>query len=889
MKLIRNFIAGLRALFGKRKANAELDEELRAYVEASAAEKMKSGMARDAALRAARLEIGSSDAVKEEVHSVGWETAVDSFFQDIRFAFRMLRKSPGFACIAILTLALGIGANTAIFSVVNTVLLRPLPYKDASRLVTVWGANRARGYDLDLVSYPDYLDWKSQNCVFETMGASTDEMFTLTGAGEPAAVIGYQFSPDYFDALGVPALLGRTFAPDESQPGKDRVTVLSHRLWVNRFGRDPHILGRSITLDGQAYVVVGVMPPAFRYPPNTELWTPLAIDPNYANDRSIRWVRVAARLKQDVTFEQARTEMNTIAARLRNEYPKTNKDYYVNLVTLRELTTGDVRPALLILLGSVGLVLLIACANVANLLLSRAVARQREIAVRTALGATRFRMIRQFLTESVLLALLGGLLGMLVAYWGASALVAMFPTSVANLSIPLVESIPIDRWVLGFAFLASLATGILFGLVPALQACRSNAVEPLKESGRTNTGSARQMSLRNVLIVSEVALSLVLLTAAALTIQSFFHLVRANLGFDPQHLLSLRVLLPQYKYKTDAQKFAFYRDALARIQSLPGVQAAGTVTFLPLSGWWGTREVSVASRPVDPAGKNPVTVWSAVSPDYFRAMRIPLLAGRYFSGQDNASGRDAVILSAGLARQLWPNDDAVGKEVSVQGFDKPRQVVGVVGDVYQLGIGVHQAGVTRSTTFEVYLPNDQVPSHLLCFVIRAAGDPLTIAKAVQSAIWKVDNEQAISFVETMDQLASETVLLQRASMILFAVFAGLALVLASIGIYGVISYSASRRTHEIGIRVALGAGSRVVLRLIMGEGLILTLVGASIGLLGAFGLMRFLSSMLYGVRSSDPATFAVVPLVLIGVALFACYIPARRAMRVDPMVALRHE
>ncbi len=876
-------------MFRKQKSDAELDDELRAYLEASAAEKMKSGMSHDAALRAARLEMGSADAVKEEVHSVGWEFILDTFGQDIRFAFRMLRKSPGFSSIIILTLALGIGANTAIFSVVNAVLLRPMPYKDDSRLVTIWGADRARGWDLDLVSYSDYLDWKSQNTAFESMGAATDEMFTMTGAGEPVAVVGYQFSPDFFDTLGVPPLLGRTFARDEDEPGKDHVAVLSYGLWLDRFGGDRRIVGKNITLDGQSYAVIGVMPRTFRYPASIELWTPLIIDPSYAKDRGIRWLRVMARMKPGVSLEQAQTEMKTIAARLRSEYPNTNKDYYVNLVTLRELTTSDVRSALLVLLCSVGLVLLIACANTANLLLSRAVARQREIAIRTALGASRLRVVRQFLTESVLLALLGGAFGLLVAYWGASALVAMFPTRISNLSIPLVENIPIDRAVLGFALLASLLTGILFGLVPALQACRSSAGESLKESGRTSTGGTRQMGVRNILTIAEVALSLVLLTSAGLVIQSFVHLAHADLGFNPNHLLSFRVLLPDYKYKDTATRLAFAHETLARIESLPGVQSAGTVTFLPLSGWWGRRDVSVAGRPTDPAAKNPAAVWSAVSPDYFRAMNIPLLKGRYFSVHDNASSREVVILSAELARQLWPDEDAIGKEVNVEGLDKPHQVIGIVGNIYQLGIGVQQTGVHTPVTPEVYVPNDQTPSALLCFAIRTAGDPLNIAKAAQSAIWDVDKAQAVSFVETMDQLASETVLLQRASMILFAVFAGLALLLASIGIYGVISYSAGRRTHEIGIRLALGAGARDVLRLIMGEGFSLTLVGVGIGLAGAFGLTRFLSSMLYGVRSSDPATFLAVPLVVASVALFASYIPARRAMRVDPMIALRHE
>jgi predicted permease len=889
MALIRSLVAGVRAMFQRTKADAELDAELRDYLEAAVAEKMRGGMSRGAALRAARREMGSADSVKEEVRAVGWETVVETFWQDIRFALRVMRKNPGFTAIAIITLALGIGANTAIFSVVNTVLLQPMPYKDSDRLVTIWGVNQARGYDLDLVSYLDYRDWKSQNGVFDSMGASTDEMFTMTGAGQPDALIGYQFSPDFFHVLEVPPLLGRTFARDEDQPGKNHVVVLSYSLWTTRFGSDRSVLGKSVTLDGQPYTVIGVMPRTFQYPQRTEVWTPLEIDPAYAKDRSIRWLRVIARIKPGISVEQAQTEMKTIAARLRSEYPNTNKDYDVRFMSLREDTTGDVRPALIVLLWSVGLVLLIACANMANLLLSRAVARHREIAIRTALGASRFRMIRQFLTESTLLALVGGALGLFVAYWGSNSLIAMFPTTVSNLSIPQIEKIPMDRWVLAFTLVASIVTGVVFGLAPAIQASRSSPGASLKESGRTGSGGAQGRRFRNVLVVAEVALSLVLLTAAALMMESFFHLVHADLGFHPDHVLSLRVLLPEYKYKTDAQRSEFSREALERIRSLPGVTSAGTVTFLPLSGWWGRRDVSIAGRPLDPATKNPDAVWSSVSPDYLDAMKIPLLKGRYFSAHDNRSSANVVILSADLARQLWPNDDPIGKQVNVAGLTNPRKVVGIVGNVYQLGVGIQPSGTNVRVTSEVYVPNEQVPSFLLCFVVRTAGDPLNLAKAVESAIWAVDKEQAMSFVETMDHLASETVALERASMILLGVFAGLAVVLASIGIYGVISYSASRRTHEIGIRMALGADAADVLRLVVGEGLMLTLAGVAIGVAGAFGLTRFLTSLLYGVRSSDPVTFVAVPIVLIAVALAACYIPARRAMGVDPMVALRYE
>ncbi|HXW57578.1 MAG TPA: ABC transporter permease [Candidatus Cybelea sp.] len=887
MSLISRLAVGLGALFGRRKADEDLDSELRDYLDAAVAEKVRRGMTRDEAVRSAHLETGSLESVKEEVRDVGWEVMIETFGRDVRFALRVMAKNPGFTLIAVLTLALGIGATTAIFSAVNTVLLEPLPYRQAERLVTIWGVNKGQRYDL--VSDLDYLDWKSQNRVFESMGASTDEMFTLTGAGEPESIIGYEFSPDFFGVLGVPPLIGRTFAADEDEPGKDRVVVLSYHLWGGQFGGDRSVIGRSITLDGQPYTVIGVMPPSFQYPQGTDLWTPLTVDANDTRDRGSRFLRVMARMKPGVTLPEARMEMGTIAARLRSAYPKTNEGYDVNLVTLRQLISGDVRPALLVLLCSAGLVLLIACANVANLLVSRAVARQREIAIRAALGASRARMIRQFLTESVLLGLVGGALGWLIAYGGASALVAMFPKTIQNLSIPRIDSIPMDRWVLGFALLASLTTGILFGLAPALGAGRSSPGDSLRESGRTGSGGAQGRRLRNVLVVSEVAFSLMLLASAALMIKSFFHLVGANLGFRPNHVLSLRVLLPEYKYKTDTQRAAFSRETLSRVQSVPGVGAAASVTFIPLSMWWGTRQVSALGHPPDPAQKVPQPVWSAITPDYFRVMRIPLLKGRFFSRTDDASTPAVAILSSSLARQLWPNEDPIGKQVSVDGLKNPCKVVGIVGDVYHLGVGIQPNGGSPELTSEVYFPYEQSPTPLLGYVIRTAGDPLSVAKAVQSAIWAVDKEQAISFVETMDQLASETIVIERSSMILLGAFAALAVLLASIGIYGVISYTVARRTYELGIRIALGAGRSQVLRLVIGEGFVLALLGAAIGTAGALSLTRFLSSLLYGVRSADPFTFLAAPVVLLGVAVAACLVPARRALRVDPVVALRNE
>ena len=880
-------MSGLRALFWKKREEQELDEDVRAYLEMATEEKMNQGMSGREARRAVRLEQGNAESAKEAVGDVTWESFVATLAQDLRFAIRILRKSPGFTIVALLTLALGIGANTAIFSVVNLVLLRPLPYRDADRLVSVWGENKPKGYDLDLVSSLDYADWRAQSHSFESMGAATDAMYTLTGAGDPAAVIAYQFSADFFNVLAVPALLGRTFVREEEEPGKDHVVVLSHRLWVRQFGADDSVIGRNVLLDGKPYTVIGVMPASFQYPQRTELWTPLTFQPEYAKDRGIRWLRVMARLNPGTTVRQAEIEMQTIASRLQREYPSTNRDQGVTLVNLRQLTAGDARPALLVLLCCVGLVLLIACSNIGNLLLSRAIRRRRELAVRTALGADRWRLARQLLTESVLLSLSGGALGVGIAYWAANALVAMFPSTIANVNLPRVESIPIDGWVLGFAFLASVATAAVFGLAPALLAGHVSPDESLKEAGRSGATGAAGRRFRNIVVTLEMAMALTLLIAAGLMTKSFSRLVSADLGFRTDNVLTFRAVLPQHKYAKDLQRADFHDEALRRIQGLPGVKAAGTVTFLPLSGWWGTREVSVAGRPSSPGVKNPRPVWSSVSPDYFRALSIELVKGRGFTDTDTKTGADVAILSAGLSRNLWPNDDPIGRQVTVEGFGKPKEVIGVVGDVHQLGIS--HPGESFDPTSEVYVPYAQAAAPMICFVVRTAGEPLDVVKEVRQGISLVDREQPISFVESMDQLASESVALPRASMVLLAVFAGMALVLAAMGIYGVLSHSAGQRTQEIGVRITLGATRGDVLRLVIGEGVRLTVVALIVGIVWAAGFAQVLGSLLYGVKPADPAIFVGVPIALACVALVASYIPARRATRVNPITALRHE
>jgi predicted permease len=821
---------------------------------------------------------------------------MNTVLQDLRYGFRMLTKSPGFTAVAVLTLALGIGANTAIFSIVNAVLLKPTPYEDAGRLMTVWSQNLTKGFTADLVSAPDFADWRAQNHVFEQMAASTDAAYTLTGLGEPLTVFAYQFSPDFVHLLGVKPLMGRAFLPGEDQPGKNHVAVLSCRIWQSSFGRDPNIIGRAVTLDGQSYTVVGVMPEGFNYPSSvTELWTPLSISADLATRRDIRFLRVLGRLRPGVTVEQARQEMTTVAGQLAKEYPKTNTgEDTVRLVSLRELEVGGIEPALLTLFGAVAFVLLIACANVTGLLLTRAAGRQKEIAVRVALGAGNGRMIRQFLTESAMLALLGGAAGVLLAAWTTGALVRMFPPNIANVPIPRVERIPIDAKVLAFALATSILTTLAVGLVPALRAGQLNSIESLKEAGRSLAGGTRSSRLRRALIVTEFTLSLALLVGAGLMIKSFFHLVRGELGFNSGHLLTLRAFLPGYKYKTDDQQRAFMERVLGEMRALPGTESAASVTFLPLSGWYGIRDFTIEGRATQDPGQQ--SLWSAVTPDYFRTMSIPLVKGRLLTAEDRQGTVGVAVISDALARRFWPGQDPIGQHITLQYIQGAREVVGVVGSVRQFGQGIEAQP-------EIYLSYDQAPQGLICFAVRTSLDPTNLAKAARRAVWTVDKDQPVSYVMSMDELVSETVAPERVSSILFALFAGLALALATVGIYGVISYSVGQRTHEFGVRVSLGATARDVLSLVLKEATGLILAGLAVGLLAAAALSRVLSSMLtsvhtldpstgvmlYGVGPLDPMTYVLVSLVLAGVALVASYIPARRAMKVDPMVALRYE
>jgi putative ABC transport system permease protein len=803
---------------------------------------------------------------------------------DLRYAARALAKNPGFTLVATLTLGLGLGANTAIFTVVKTVLLTPLPFREPERLVRVWESNPQQDRPMAPLA-PATVEAYRASGAFSEIGAGTDAMYNLTGDGEPEAVIGYRFSPELFHVLGTPALIGRTFTPEEDQPGHNRVAVLGHALWQRRFGGDPGVLGRALTLDGQSYTVVGVMPPQFQWGP-TQLWTPLALAPGLRDDHTRRFMRVAARLAPGRSLDDARAALAPVAARLSKEQPLGHAGWTPLLRTIEEDRSGDIRPALYVLMAAVGFVLLIACANVANLLLVRAAGRERETAVRLALGASRFRLVRQWLSESLLVSCLGGALGVLLTFWSLDFLVALFPANLANVAIPKVGALHADAGVLAFAVGLSFLTALLFGLAPALRLAAPAFVEALRE-GRGAVGPGRGR-LRQALVVGEVALALVLASGAALLVRSFAQLRAGSLGFDPKGVLTLRVMLPGYKYDIPKQR-AFGDQALAELARLPGVESVGLCTFLPLSGWHGVRSFAVQGETPPAPGQEPEAEFRVVAGDYFRALRTPLRGGRLFTPADNESAPPVLLVNETFARRFFPDGQVLGRRLRVDvrtldADDSPqwREVVGVVGDIRHLGLA-------EDVLPEVFVPHRQDPFPLMGFAIRTSGDPAALATAARRAIWAVDKEQPVSYVLSLDEMGAESVTLRRTSMLLLLFFAALGLGLAALGLYGVLAYTVSQRTREIGVRMALGAVRRDVVRLVVGQGLRTAGLGLALGLVASLLLTRLLSKLLYGVSPTDPPTLAVALLLLAAAALLASWLPARRATAVDPVVALRCE
>jgi putative ABC transport system permease protein len=786
----------------------------------------------------------------------------------------MLLKKPGFTVVAVLTLALGIGANTAIFSVVNAILLRPLPFNNSDRLVSITGTS-AKG-SRTWISYPNFLDYREKNHVLDEMSVLVPQSVNLTGIETPDRVRGGFVSASFFKVVDVKPAAGRMFLPGEDLPGAERVAVLNHNVWKNRFGSDPNIIGKSLVLNGNPFTVVGIMPESFLFPiDEIEVWIPAQYYPNFTMVRSNDSYFAIGRMKEGVTLSQAQAELSALAESLAKTYPQDNEGMGIKLDKLQEFIVTEIRPALLVLLAAVGFILLIACANIANLLLARGAARQKEVAVRAALGAGRARLVRQLLTETVSLGIIGGILGLLIALWGIEILLSLNPNN-----LPGGFKIDVDLRVLGFTLAISVVTGILFGLVPAIQLSKPDLLRILKDGTRGNSdGSGR---LRGLFIVSQVALSLVLLIGAGLLVKSFYRLLNVDPGFNPENLLTMEYRLPQNRYSKEEQQWEFHRRAVERIREVPGVKSAALVRGLPFSGNGGSTTFVLPDRPLPEKGEEPKALLNTATPGYFETIGIPLLKGRDFNEQDSSKTTPVVIINKTMAKQYWPDEDPIGKQVQILAVKITATIIGVVGDAKQFGL-------SEELSPQVYASYNQNPGIFATIVVRTAVEPMSLSEAVKKAVWSVDKDQPMWKIRTVEYLLERNVASDRFVMTLMAAFAFLALLLTAIGIYGVLSYSVSQRTQEIGIRMALGALQKDVLRMILGQAAKLTLIGLVIGIVGAFGLTRLMSSLLYGVSPTDPIVFAGIAILLFAVAMLACYLPARRATRVDPMIALRYE
>lgn len=873
----------------------EIVEELSQHLEDRYEQALSRGATEGEAYEAALLELkengllgleirGVERSVQQDPVPMGIERGaniIGDLAQDLHYGLRMLVKNPSFTIVAVLALALGIGANSAIFSVVNTVLLRPLPYKNPGRLVMLWEEATHLGFPKNTPSPANFIDWRAQNTVFEAMAAMVERSFNLTGVGEPERFDGRRVSANLFDLLGVQPQLGRAFRAEEDKPGS-RVVILSNGLWQHRFGGDPRVIGQAVSLNGESYTVIGVMPGSFQFPTRRDqLWVPLAFDAKEAASRGNHFLEVIARMKPGVTLQQAQAEMSTIAARLAQQYPEENLRVGSVVTALQEQVVGDIKPALLVLLGAVGFVLLIACANVANLLLARAAARQKEIALRLALGAGRSRLTRQFLTESVLLAVIGGAVGLLLSIAGLRVLKTFIPDTISQ-----AQAISIDAKVLVFTGLVALVTGIIFGLAPAMQVSHLDINDTLKEGGRDAAGGTRGNRIRALLVIGEIAVSFVLLMGAGLLINSFMHLRNLHPGFRANHLLTMKIPLSEVKYPDKERRSPFYAEVLRRVQALPGVQSAAVAGNLPLTYDGDSMPIGIEGRTDPPPDQRPDVILRVVGPGYFSTMGIPLVRGRDFSEQDKADSARVVIVSEKTARHFWPGENPIGKRLKPGSTSRNIpwiEIIGVVKDV-------RQNDFVSEPKMQMYMPYQQLNSFAPnALVVRTNVEPLSLTGAVRNAIWAVDKDQPVSNLRSMDEIVSEAVARQRFSMLLLGIFAALAMVLAAVGIYGVMSYSIAQRTREIGLRIALGAQKSDVLKMILRQGLRFVAAGLAIGLAASFVLTRVMASLLFGISATDPATFVSISLVLIAVALLASYIPAVRAMKIDPMLALRYQ
>jgi putative ABC transport system permease protein len=872
IRQLRAWFVRLTGIFGSETRDRELAEELETHLQMHIEDNLRAGLSPEEARRQALIKLGGVEQTKEEFRRQRGVPIIEDLWKDLRFGARMLLKNPGFTFVAVLTLGLGIGANTAVFSIVNAVLLRPLPYEDPGQLVRLWADNSGQRTEQNQFCPADITSFREQLTVFEEVGLFDYGLSAnLTGGAAPERVNGSEASPGLFTALRVNPILGRTFLPHETEVARSKVALISEGLWKRRFGADPNFAGQPIQLDGETFTVVGVLPASFKFPESADLWLPFSFTAaDWKNDRSHYYVEAVGRLKPKITPVQARAELETIVQRMVPNFPDSRKNWGITLIPLHDQVVEKVRSTLWILFGAVGFVLLIACVNVANLLLTRAAARQKEMALRVALGAGRMRVIRQLLTESLLLSILGG---------SAGALLAMMIMKLCSVSLlaelPRAEEVRVDVPVLLFTLLISLLTGVIFGVTPALQAANPNLNEILKDGGRYSTNSRNR--LRNMLVVAEIALSLILLVGAGLLIKSFWRLQHVNPGFDPHQVLTMQLTMPKTQYPNTERQNAFVQQTLQRLETLPGVKSVAATINLPLAGTWGMGY----QIPGHDNAPNQVADNANITPNYFQTMSIPILQGRDFSDRDTTDAPPVIIISEALARKHFLNENPLGQRINA---GRSREIVGIVADVKPRGLELEAKP-------QIYLPYAQKPTiaAFVTFTVRTEPEPLRLIGAVEKEIGSLDKDLPVANVRTMEQIISTSLAQRRLTMLLLGSFALIAIALAAIGIYGVVSYTVAQRTHEIGIRMALGAQARDVLTMMMRQAMKVALVGVALGLLGAFWLTNVLKTLLFEVSTTDPLTLVAVVALLIIMALLACYLPAWRATRIDPMIVLRSE